>query len=275
MTIVSLPHLAMLEASPPEMIRAAASAGFDAVGLRIRPTMAGEAPHPLRPGTRMHKECLALLSETGVKLLDIEAFWLRPETDPRDFLADMETASALGAESLQFACADPDLARAKSNLAHAAELAQDFGLRIEFEYMAVSAVASLRAALEMVAGCGTGNVGIMLDMLHIARCATTLDELRSIPSSLINIFQICDAPAAAPDGFDAAMQEARFGRLLPGEGTLRLFDVTPLLPAATKISVEVPLVASRGLAASERANILMQAYRRYRDGGAKHAAPNS
>jgi len=275
MTTVSLPHLAMLEASPPEMIRAAASAGFDAVGLRIRPTMAGEVPHPLRPGSRMHKECLALLSETGVKLLDIEAFWLRPETDPRDLLADMETAAALGAESLQFACADPDSARAKSNLAHAAELAQGFGLRIEFEYMAVSAIASLRAALEMVTGCRTGNVGIMLDMLHIARCATTLDELRSAPPRLINIFQICDAPAAAPEGFDAAMQEARFGRLLPGEGALRLFDVTLLLPAKTKISVEVPLAASRGLPASERANILMQAYRRYRNGGAKHTGSNS
>ena len=44
--LLSISHLTVLDATPPELVTAAADAGFDAVGIRVWPA-AGEAAFPM------------------------------------------------------------------------------------------------------------------------------------------------------------------------------------------------------------------------------------
>lgn len=265
MPLVSLPHLCMLDATPPEMIRAAAAAGFTGVGIRLQPTMVGEQQHPMLGDSPMMHECLTLLEQTGLKVLDIETFWLRPDTDPCTFTPVFEAAARLGAQSLQVASADEDFARTKDNFALIAEMAGALNLRAEFEYMAISKVTSLVRALEVISHAGCSNVGILVDTLHIARCGTPITELSALRPDQVHVFQLCDAVQKAPETIEAAFEEARFGRLLPGEGELPLADCWAALPGIPHVSVEVPLASVRHLPFEERAKTIMAGYRRFCD----------
>ena len=68
-----LEHLTMLGVSPPNLVTAAAAAGFDAVGLRISPAADGERPWPVSPGSPLLAETIRRCADTGVRVLDAEA----------------------------------------------------------------------------------------------------------------------------------------------------------------------------------------------------------
>lgn len=263
MPLLSLPHLCMLDASPQELIKAAAATGFQDVALRMYPTKKGESQHPLRIGTPMMSEVEQLLSDTGLQLLDVEAFWLHPDTDPNVFVPTLEAAARLGAQSIQTICGDSDFDRAGDTFARFAELAKPLGLRLELEPMAISPLTSLSKAVEIVERSGTSNVGILVDTLHLARCNIAVADLKALPANYVNVLQLCDAPLKAPATLEAMFDEARYGRLLPGDGELPLAGYWAALPAHTHVSVEVPLASSRGLPFQERARIVREGYDRF------------
>lgn len=265
MSLVSLPHLCMLDATPPELMRAAAVAGFSGVGVRLKPTMPGEAQHPMLHESPMMRECLTILADTGLKVLDIETFWLRPDTDPLGFRAEFEAAARLGASSLQVVSGDGDVSRMRDRFAQMAEMAAPLNLRLEFEYMMISKVTSLGEALATLDHSGATNVGILVDTLHIARCATPVAELRRLEPRHVNVLQLCDAPMASPAGHEAMLEEARFGRLLPGEGELPLAEYWKAVPDSHHVSVEVPLARTRHLSFEERAKTVMSGFRAFCD----------
>ena len=65
MRIVSLDHLTVFEATPPEVVRIAAESGYSHVGLRLKPAAAtGEDQHPVLGDTPMRRETLAVLRDT-------------------------------------------------------------------------------------------------------------------------------------------------------------------------------------------------------------------
>src|SRR5580704_18928732 len=101
MPLLSLPHLTMLDATPPELVRAAAAASFDAVGVRLFPTMVGERQHPMIGDTPMMRETRGLLRDTGLQVLDVEAIWLKPDTRPANYVSGFEAAAQLGAKVIQ------------------------------------------------------------------------------------------------------------------------------------------------------------------------------
>ena len=257
MTLVSLPHLTMLEASPPEVVRAASIAGFDAVCLRLFPTMVGERQHPMIGDTPMMRETLGLLNDTGLQVLDIEAVWLQPDTLPSNYVSGFEAAGRLGAKVIQAIGDDPDEARLTDTYAGMCAAAAPFGLTVDMEYMAAASTNSLEKARRIVANAGPSNGGLLIDCLHINRCGTNVEELLQVEPDLIHVFQLCDGDAKPPEGREAMNREARFNRRLPGEGAFDLEAIWRVLPPQVDISVEVPLGdrgASLGLA--ERARIL-------------------
>ncbi len=257
MTIVSLPHLTMLDASPPEVVRTAAEAGFDAVGLRIFPTMPGEAQHPLIGNTPMMRETQALIADNGLRVLDIEAIWLRPDTDPESYVPGFEAAGRLGARIIQTIADDADEARLTDNYAALCAAAAPFGLTADLEYMAFTQPNSLAATLRVVQNAGAANSGLMTDCLHINRCNTRFDDFLDIEPALIHELQLCDGGALAPIGREALVHEARFNRQLPGDGTFDLDAIWAVMPPHVQISVEVPFGDARGkLPFVERARLL-------------------
>ena len=108
---LSLEHLTMLDASPRELIDAAAAGGFDMVGLRVVPPQPANLLMPGFDDPRVVGELKKHAAGTGIAFGMIEAIWLAPDTQPRE----IERALAIGAElGAQFALVcgnDPDEAR--------------------------------------------------------------------------------------------------------------------------------------------------------------------
>jgi sugar phosphate isomerase/epimerase len=247
----------MLDASPPDVVRAAAAAGFDAVCLRLFPTMADERQHPMIGDTPMMRETLGLLADNGIQVLDIEAVWLKPDTLPDDYLSGFEAAGRLGAKVIQAIGYDPDENRLADTYAGMCAVAAPFGLTVDLEYMAFAVTNSLDKAMRIMAKAKPPNGGLLMDCLHMTRCDTGLDALRKIDARLIHVIQLCDGTATGPEGREAMLWEARFDRRLPGEGEFDLDGIWRALPPHVDISVEVPLAgAGAKLDFAARAKIL-------------------
>jgi sugar phosphate isomerase/epimerase len=257
MPLLSLPHLTMLDASPPELVGAAAAAGFDAVCLRLFPTMPGERQHPLIGDTPMMRETLQLLSATGLRVLDIEAIWLKPDTSASSFNAGFEAAARLGAKVIQAIGNDPVEKRLVEAYAGLCAGALPFGLTVDLEFMKAASINSLEKARRIVSTSGASNGGLLVDCLHINRCGTRVEEFLEVEPNLIHLVQLCDGVTQAPQGSDALNYEARFNRRLPGEGEFDLDSIWAVMPANVDISVEVPFGETRGkMSFIERARVL-------------------
>jgi sugar phosphate isomerase/epimerase len=121
--------------------------------------------------------------------------------------------------------------------------------------MAWRQVASLPDAVRVVEAAGRPNGAVLIDALHLARTGGSPEDVRAVPPGLIRHAQLCDAPAEAPRSMDAIIQEARAGRLLPGDGALPLAALVAALPPTTPLSIEVPITGTVTPEAHLRANL--------------------
>lgn len=246
----------MLDATPRELIDAAAGAGFDAVSLRLFPTMS-EAPSPLVENPALMEDTLAAMAETGVEILDIEALFIRPETRPFHYERGFESASKLGARIIQSASFDPDEARLVDNFAGLCRLAASFDLVVGLEPMAFSPINSVAKALHVIDKAQAGNARLIIDALHAHRCGEDFHALGMLPPGSTALFQLCDASAAAPVGRDAQIQEGRADRKLPGDGQIDLATLWKSLPTGLPVGLETPLGPAYGtLSFGERARLI-------------------
>src|SRR5256885_2203972 len=78
---------------------AAASGGFDAVGLWIEPEL--WTPMLLR-------ESRAALAESGLELLDVEVIWLKPDSAMDEHKRCIDIGVELGAKNVLCVSSDPD-----------------------------------------------------------------------------------------------------------------------------------------------------------------------
>ena len=233
----------MLGVSPPDLVTAAAAAGFSAVGLRISPAADGERPWPVLPGSPMLAETIRRCADTGMRVLDAEA--VRLGALPSDYRPALEAAAALGARYVNAICDDPDLRRLSDSFAALTAAAAPYGIRAVVEFMAYRSVRTLAEAVAIARASGGG--GILVDALHVQRCGVPAGALRAVDPGLISYVQLCDAPLAAPGAGPAsadAVREARAGRLLPGEGQLPLLELLAALPDGIPVAVEAPRAGS-------------------------------
>lgn len=251
---VSLAHLTLLEATPFELIDAAAAAGFSHVGLRLVPP----APDPTWPSVvgdpQAERTIKQRLSDTGVQVLDVEAFWLGPDTDVQAWAPAFAMGAALGARTLVVICDDPHRNRAIDNFGALAALADGFGLQPALEFIPYTQVARLADALEIVNAVGLANAGLLVDLLHLSRSGGSPSDLSPIAAP-ITLAHVCDAPAAIPATVDQLRREARSDRLYPGEGALPVRDFLAALPASTPVAIEAPNPRHAHLSFAERARL--------------------
>ena len=238
---LGLAQLSLLNTAPPQLVAVAAEAGFDFVGVRVRPVTAAERPYDLQPGSPMLKETLARMDDTGVTVRDIE-FLLLDGTDQRDaWLGMMAAGQALGAASLTVAASDPDTARLADTLARMTEDGRSHGIVPTLEPISYQAVHSIpdAVALARTAGCN-----IVVDALHLNRFGAVPGsaQWRDLEANcdLVPLLQLCDGPAARPADRAALVTESRSERGVPGEGGFDLAALVNAFPADVPVSAEVP-----------------------------------
>ena len=258
---LSLAHLTVLDATPPELVVAAAGAGFRAVGIRLTaPPSVGVPPYDILSDGPLLRDTLARLKETGISVLDTEFLRFEPDRPvgiPEGFL---EISARLGARHVLVMSAEPDEARTLERFGDLCDRAAPYGLRVGLEFAVYTGVRTLAHAVRMVGRANRANASVVVDALHFSRSGGLPAHIAGVDPSLFPYAQICDASADMPGPTDspALIREARTGRLLPGEGVLPLRDLVAALPPDLPLAVEAPSRATADLPAAERAR---RAYR--------------
>lgn len=260
---ISLSFLTVFDVGPVEAIQIAADTGYSAVGLRLLPAAAtGEDDYPLLTDATVLRDVKSALSDTGVTVADIEIIRLKENTDVSNFTGFFERGAELGAKHVLVAGDDADHARLTANYAALCELAAQFQLTCDLEFMPWTGVKDLVAARDIVLAAGMDNGGVLIDGLHFDRAKSTIEEIATIPAKHLHYVQLCDG-LADYDPSDAGLIEiARNSRLFPGEGDIDLVGIIKSVAANVPMSIEVP---KRSLAltvsAKERAQMAIDAAR--------------
>ncbi len=229
-----------LELSPPETITLAARSGYQSAGVRLMPALPGGQAFPLWKNAAMLRETERAIADTGVSIHDIEIACIDGETRVDHWVPMLETAGRLKARTVIAAGLDKDEGRLTDTFAALCEAARPFGLSINLEFTPWAPLNSAAAALRVVTAAEQPNGEVLIDTIHVARSATTLDDLRGIPASRLSYLQICDCPARPAESVEELLFTARQERLLPGEGGADLAGIVGALPADLVVSVEIP-----------------------------------
>ena len=261
---ISLCALTALELAPPDLVSAAAAAGYTHVGLRLVAASPTEPQREMVGDTPMVRETRARLDATGLQALDIEVLRLRPETlVARDLLPAIETGAWLGAKHALVVGNDPVESRLADRYAELCDLAARYGVSPELEFMSFSDVKSLAQAERVVERAGRANAGIVVDAYHVSRTGCRLSDIARIPPSRFRYLQLCDAPAAIPPTVEATLAEARAERRFPGEGELDLVSLVRAMPPDIPVALEVPTLGlAKTVGAVERARRAIAGARR-------------
>lgn len=240
MALLSLAHICVLPMTPPDLVDIAASAGFGAVGMRLEPAMAEEARFPMLAGSPMLKETKRRLKDTGLKVLDAEVFRLIPGLSFDRYRPALEACAELGVGDLLTTCNVPDLSEAVDLLVEACDIAGQYGLNLNIEFMPWLAVNDIRKALRLILEANRKNAAILVDTMHVHRSNVPSEELAAIEPRHMRYIQICDA-TPPPGDFDTMLFQARFERLMPGDGVIPLQSYLEVLPKSLPVSAETPM----------------------------------
>jgi sugar phosphate isomerase/epimerase len=251
---LSLAALSVLELSPPEMVTCAADAGYAHVGLRLIPATDSEKSWPMVGDTPLVREVRRRLDDTGVTVLDIEIFRLKPDTRVADYAAAFETGARLGARHALIAGNDSDETRLTERFAALCELGAPLGLTIDLEAMPWTDVKTLQQSARVVDNAGRVNGGILIDAIHFDRAGNVAADIVAVPRQRLHYAQLCDAPAERPRDTETLLYQARAERLMPGDGDLDLKALLRALPAELPLGLEIPMQSlAKTVVAVERA----------------------
>lgn len=256
---LSLAALTVLDAGPAGQIRACAEAGFGSVGLRLMPLLDTDARVVGDAGAEL--EIVELLQSTGLGVLEIGVFPIRPEMDWAAIEAVIAFSGRIGARHLVCPVEDRDRERRSMTLARLCDLASQHGLDALVEFNPYSGCTTLGEAVDLVGEIGRANAALVIDALHLSRSGGDPADLAAVPPGLIRLVHLCDAPPS-PTGertIEELRAESRTARLLPGEGSLWLDRLLAALPEGVGISIEAPSAAHAHLPAAERARRALDA----------------
>lgn len=220
----------MPEATPVQLVEAAAHAGFDFGGMWIEMDQWTDATT---------RDVKAALAATGLALLDIEVVWIQPGPLDPAHRRIVDVGKELGARNVLCVSSDPDTSATCDKLAALMEHAgSDIRINLEFglftEVKTIGQAAAILREIDSLAG------GILIDALHWARSGGTLADIAALPSEWLSYAQLCDAPMPGADPADgeAILVEAIDGRMPLGQGGLDLAGLLGALPDGLPIGIE-------------------------------------
>ena len=218
------------EFEPPEVVAAAAAAGFELVGVWFDAETWSAA---------RAREVRRRLDGTGLVALDMEPVFVTPGGDHGERLID--AAAEVGARNVLTVSRGLEPARFAERFAELCDHAAPAGITVVVEPTLLYSVATLAEAEQVVALAGRPNGAILADNLHLDRAGgNPLEALRRLDAALLPYSQLCDAPAApAEDSRAGLFEDARNDRRLLGEGGLPVRAFLAALPDGIPLSLEV------------------------------------
>jgi sugar phosphate isomerase/epimerase len=256
---LSLANLTIGRTPQTDLIDAAAAAGFGKVGMLLMTATAQPLQHEVLGRAEVIRETKAALKSTGVRVFDIEAFVLSPQTDLERFKPALELGAELGASHIssigtEFSSSANFLSAAQrvDLFGRLCDEAAQFGLAVGVEFMLYRDIRTWQEALQLVEAAGCTNAGLILDLLHFHRAGASAADLASIPPSRLAYAQLCDCVGTSPT-LEGLPVEARTSRLHLGEGVIEMNAILDQLPPGLPLAIETPVAAEAALSTRERA----------------------
>lgn len=237
---LGLAALTVLDTAPLDHISLAERHGFDTLGLRLLPAAPGTTAYPLHTDPKALREVTARLADSSVSVFDVEIIRIGTDFDVEKYRGLLDAAGRLGASAVLVAGDDPDHGRLSDSYARLAGLCAEYGIAASLEFMPWTSVPDARTAMSIIERADGPSRSLLVDTLHTGRSATSLDDLRAIPSEWIHYAQLCDGSVPVPDTDAELIRQAREERLVPGEGGIDLVGILAALPPDTPISIELP-----------------------------------
>jgi sugar phosphate isomerase/epimerase len=259
-----LSHLTVLGCAPPEMTYLAARAGYDFVSFRtIYMGLPNEPNYSLARNKQMLRKTKTALTETGLRVHDIELARIADGIDVKAYSPALETAADLGARHVISSIWTSQRNYALDSLSELCDLAKTVGLTVNLEFVTWSRVNSLQEAVRLCRALNRENCGILIDTLHFHRSGTRLQELDAVPPQWFHFAHVCDAPKEIPATLEEQIQTGREARLDPGEGDIDIAAILDRLPEMP-YALEIPnLERVNALGYAEHARLSLQNTRKY------------
>jgi sugar phosphate isomerase/epimerase len=238
----SLAHLTVLSLSPPQVLQVAARAGYDYTSLRITRVTPFEPLYDLARDRALMRETKTWISALGIKVHDVELFRMDPALEPESFVPELEATAELGARMIIAQLPDADRARATDRFARLCDLARPLGIGVNLEFPHWTETGTLAEAARVVSAVQKENAGILVDVLHMARSSSSLEELAQTPREWLRFAHVCDAPREIPPTLAGIIRTARDERLFPGEGECGVREILSCMPDDIPYSLEIPRV---------------------------------
>ncbi|MDQ0134904.1 sugar phosphate isomerase/epimerase [Neorhizobium galegae] len=236
---VGVAHFSAIQLPPAQFVKDAATAGFNSVGLRLHPAFVGAPYYELPQGSKAASEFRTLLDSEDMKVFDIEFFVIGPDFSAASVEHIVAAAADIGARRLSTCGDDENRDRLIGNFIEFCQLAARYDMAVDLENMGWRAVKTYNECASLVEACGQDNAGALIDAIHFFRNGGSVDDINV---DIVQHVQLCDAMGSAPKRPEDMINEARAGRLAPGDGKLALKELLSKLADKAAISVEVPLV---------------------------------
>ncbi|WP_152655668.1 sugar phosphate isomerase/epimerase [Oceanobacillus sp. CFH 90083] len=236
----SLAYLTVINTPPPEMTYMAARAGYDFVSLRpINMGLAGESNFSLATNKTLLRDTKKALQDTGLGLLDIELARIADGVNPMQYEAEFEAAAELGARHVLSSIWSDDRSYYIEQFAKLCDLADQYGLTVELEFVPIASVTNLAGVLDILHTVNKDNAGLMIDIHHFHRSHDTVADLRKVPEELFRFVHLCDAPGEIPAEHKELVRIIREGRSYVGEGGIDVASIVNSIPQVP-YSIELP-----------------------------------
>lgn len=224
-----------LNEDPAQFIDAAAQAGWPATGVWFDAASWTD---------RTTADVRRRLDDNGLIAVDMEVVRMGSDADCGEALID--AAAEVGARNVLTISSFEDPAETADRFAALCQRAAPAGIRVCIEFMRFTRVRTLADALDIVARADQPNAGILVDLLHVVRSGTTLEEIAAADPELFPYAQWCDGPAE-PRGWDRmdVIMDAMDDRSGPGEGALPVNEFEALFDESVPFSLEVRSKALR------------------------------
>lgn len=260
----SLAHLTVLGCPPPEMAYIASMTGYDFISIRIiYMGLPGEPNYDLASNRMMLKQTKKALSDTGIKVHDIELARIHNEVDVKKYVPAMETAAELGAKSILTSIWTPNREFYIDKFSELCDLAKPFGLNVDLEFVTWADVNDLKKAVDILKTANRDNSGLMIDTLHFHRSRVQLEELDNLPVKWFHFAHICDGPVQIPETKEELIYTGRDARFYPGECGINIAEILNRLPKML-YSIELPnLERVKELGYAEHARRCLQTTKDY------------
>lgn len=240
--LFSLVHLTNIACPPPALVRTAYRAGYDAVSIRTIPLgLPGEKPYDMAHDRQLRRETEQALQETGILYRDTEIARIADGVDVRDHEVYLEMAAEMGVQHVTTNIWSSDRDFYTDQFARLCDLAAQYGLTVNVEFVTWAAVADLAQTAALLHDVNRANAGVLVDCLHSYRSRVTPEEIRACPPQWFRYAHLCDCEKPIPTAVDELVHTGRAERLYPGEGSVSVAEIAAAIPNPDiMLGLEVP-----------------------------------